>query len=621
MNSVLEESYVKQRSYAWLVSSLLFFLASMLMIFFAVPSLGKPYIMDEMEYPSVAQAILETGKPVYYRGELTPENIGFWHPPLYIAWYAFWFNIFGSSVQSARFFGAFNAIILFFIMFVFTLRRWEFQRNSSPFFVWPLALFLAIVAAATSPLFVQGSTLPDIDTQVLPLVLVGFLLFVFEMRRTRHFDWVYLVFLVFGVVIQIYAKISTLLLLIPTLIVFEIMNVIGEKRLFNFRFRRLKRMNGHLFAFLFLVNSGWYSVLLRVLWVIVAIFVSFTLFVASWFVIANIWGVDYRNPFFYLSYSSNNPLNFAGSSGLGSVVFTIISDMRSHFSYAVTWIGIPVLLFVFIVTVIELRNSQKGLFCRSERFALLVFFTSLLLLYLILRPAPFVFPKYWPPLIPVISLLIADFLMSFDNRRRFFVVLLLLFVGTIVYQVYIQINPVTSGRDFILTLYTEWPKEPLVYQWQILPLIVALIVSVIVALFMKDDILGFLAVGALVVVLGWQINVVTHQMRVSYSTTYMYGEQSIDDVTDYLRRSLPDGAIVIAPKDVGYRLQDRWRYIELYADPRPYLDRPGVQVLVMRTNDYYGNTIRDTPEIASEVASRFDLDATIGSFSVFLRKP
>jgi hypothetical protein len=98
-------------------------------------------------------------------------------------------------------------------------------------------------------------------------------------------------------------------------------------------------------------------------------------------------------------------------------------------------------------------------------------------------------------------------------------------------------------------------------------------------------------------------------------------EQSIDDVTDYLRRSLPDGAIVIAPKDVGYRLQDRWRYIELYADPRPYLDRPGVQVLVMRTNDYYGNTIRDTPEIASEVASRFDLDATIGSFSVFLRKP
>lgn len=575
--------------------------------------------MDEMEYPSVARAILETGKPIYYRGDLSPENVGLWHPPLYVVWYALWFGISGYSVQSARFFGLLNAIVLFFIMIVFVFRRWSSQDSSFSFLRLPV-LFIAITTAATSPLFVQASILPDIDTQVLPLTLLGFILFIFEMRRKRGFDRVYLVFLVLGVVIQIYAKITTLLLLIPTLVIFEVMNVIDEKKSFIFRFRSSKRIDSRIFRFLFVINSSLYSGLLRVVWVIVAIIISFILFFASWFVIANVWSVDYKAPFLYLGYSANNPLNFIGSKGSVSSISSIFVDMRSHLNYAIIWMGVPLLIFVFLAVVVGSVHSNKRLFCRSERFALFVSFISLLLLYLVLRPAPFVFPKYWPPLIPVTILLVADLLTLFTDRRRFFIVFSLLSMGIVVYQIYVQLNPVTGGRDFILSMYTEWPKDLLVYQWQILPLTIALIVSSVVALFMRDNILIFLAIGALTITLGWQINVVTYQARVSYSTTYMYGEQSIDDVVDYLKRSLPDGVIVIAPKDVGYMLQDRWRYIELYADPRPYLDRPGVQVLVMRTNDYYGNTILGTSEIKMEIEKRFIPDVIIGNFVVYLRK-
>ncbi|MFQ3633686.1 hypothetical protein, partial [Roseiflexus sp.] len=112
---------------------------------------------------------------------------------------------------------------------------------------------------------------------------------------------------------------------------------------------------------------------------------------------------------------------------------------------------------------------------------------------------------------------------------------------------------------------------------------------------------------------------VSHQAQAPYSTTYMYGEQSLAEVSTYLRERLPDEAIVIAPKDVGYLLQDRWRYIELVPDPRRDFDRPHVQALVMRTNDYYGNTIRSTPEIAESLSEHFKLDTTIGGFQVWFR--
>jgi hypothetical protein len=596
-----------------------------MMVSVVYPSLSKPYIMDEMEYPSVARAIAESGRPVYYRGEMLPNNVGLWHPPLYIVWYATWFKLFGSSVESGRIFGLFNACLTLIVISVFIwYRQRDLESGSNPS-LRLAALLVASLISITSPLFVNGSLLPDIDTHILPFLITVFLLLIFELRCKNLSKFLYWSVLVFGLIFLIYAKLTTVVLIIPVLVVFEFVKLISERAIFIVKMKWARGEGGVLSRYhriMVMISPGHLRIVfLRLFCVIGAFLVALTLFFASWFVIANLWGVDYRYPFTYLGQSANNPLNFAGSNNILLVLSVVLSDIRSHFSYAVQWIGLPALTLVFILIVREFRFDRQGILCRAERVALLTFFLVLLFMYLVLRPAPFAFPKYWPPLVPVLTVLTADLLLTLKSNRRFLLVLASIFAGIIVYQVYVWINPVIAGRDFILAIYTDWPKEPLIYAWQIWPLAAALALAGIVASLTRQPLRVTFAVAAVTVTLGWQVNVISQQMRAPYSTTYMYGEQSIQRVVDYLRQTLPDGAIVIAPKDVGYMLQDRWRYIELYdADPRPYLDVPGVHALVMRTNDYYGNTIRDTPDIAVAVAERFEPFTTIGNFAVLIRK-
>ena len=594
------------------------------MILFAYPSLSKPYIMDEMEFPSVARAISESSKPFYYRGELRPNNIGLWHPPLYIVWYAFWFKIFGSSVDSARVFGLFNAGMTLIVASIFIWHRQRDLENESRPALRVAAFLFALSISATSPLFIHGSLLPDIDTQILPLLTITFLLLFFEIshRKTRRLiKWTVLVL---GSAFLIYAKLTTIALILPTLLVYELTESLREGSVFRVKIKRSQGKGGGWSGYhrvIVMVSSSWRNSILRLACVTGAFLIAMVVFLVSWMVIANLWGVDYRYPFLYLSQSANNPLNFSGSDNILIVLSVVLSDMQPHFSYAVQWIGLPALLLVFILIMREFRLDGRGILRRSERLALLTFFLVLLFMYLVLRPAPFVFPKYWPPLIPILTLLTADVLLSLKGNRRSWLALASILVGIIAYQVYIWINPVTTGKDFILAIYTKWPKEPLVFAWQIWPLIAAMSLAGIAAFLMRQSLRMAFTVALVTVTLGWQVNVVSQQMQAPYSTTYMYGEQSIQHVVDYLRQTLPDGVIVIAPKDVGYMLQDRWRYIELYADPRPHLDMPGVHALVVRTNDYYGNTIRETPDIAAAVAERFMPHATIGNFTVLIRRP
>jgi 4-amino-4-deoxy-L-arabinose transferase-like glycosyltransferase len=81
-------------------SSLLFFQQS-----------GELYVIDEAEFPLVAKAIADTGRPVYYRGEDLPANVGIWHPPLYAYTLGVWVELFGSSHVAVRSFGFACALI------------------------------------------------------------------------------------------------------------------------------------------------------------------------------------------------------------------------------------------------------------------------------------------------------------------------------------------------------------------------------------------------------------------------------------------------------------------------------------------------------------------------------
>jgi hypothetical protein len=582
-------------------------------------SLAKPYLMDEMEFPSVARAIAETGQPVYYRGELYPNNVGLWHPPLYIAWYAGWMKLFGTSTFSGRLFGLVNICLSIVTLAVFAWRRRQQLDGPEPHLRFSLALLGGLLVAATSPLLVQGSTLPDIDTQLLPLTLTAFILLMFEMRRQEIRERRYWMVFVVGCMIQLYAKLPTVILIIPTFLAFELAYRLSQNRTVRVRLRRSQGFSGTStnYRLLIVFNQSVYRLFGGPLLAIIGTVLAFLMLTVTWFIIANLWGVNFSLPFSYLTQSTNNPANFAGSGGF---LVAILASAPEHFNYVVQWIGLPALLFIGLMVAREFTSYVPGFLSRPERVALYTFFAVLLALYIILRPAPFAFPKYYPPLIPVLALLSMDLLIALQKTRPSWLSLGIVGALLATYLIYITANPSTSGKDFILSFYTEWPKSPLVWRWMVVPLLVAITVGVAAGAILRRRIIDYIAVAIVAIMLGWQINVIWQQSQASYATTYYYGEQSLEEVTTYLREILDDDAVLIAPKDVGYQLQDRWQYYELTPDPRPLLEQPGVRYLVMRENDYYGNTIRGTPEIYSFVTAEYDLDTRIGAFIIMSKK-
>lgn len=577
-------------------------------------SLQKPLIMDEMEYPAVAEAIKDSGRPNYYRGETLKNNEGLWHPPLYIIALATWQSIFGSSVIASRTFGFFNAIVAVILIGVFVILRIE-RHNIN----WQIALSVCLVVllglgvAFTAPLLIQGATLPDIDTQVLPLTIITFFLLMFELRRHGVREWRY--WLIFGVAmaVQFFTKLTTPALLVPSFMVFELVRGIS-----NFSAISLRVKNSSS-----LILEVKYKTILRILLKItLPLFwgsIGLILMMGIWFIIARLWGVTFSLPFAYLTQSSNNPANL-GDNAI-TVFIAIIQNIPSHFLYFAQWAGYPTLFFVLLMLVREFYNSSNdGILSGLERSALYTFVILLTLMYVVLRPAPFDFPKYYPPLIPLLGLLAVDLLTSLRKRGFFTITVAILILEVISYLFYVNFNKQFANQDFIYEIYHNWPKAPIFWDWMLLPLLFFGTANGLFWVLSKRRISEPILIAVLAVTLGWQIAVTARQMNETYSTTYYYGENSLNEVAAYLSNTMPENIILIAPKDVGFLLQDRWRYIELTVDPRPHLKNPEVKYLVARVNDYYGVTIRNTPDVANTILNEFEIVTTIENFVIMQRK-
>jgi hypothetical protein len=221
---------------------------------------------------------------------------------------------------------------------------------------------------------------------------------------------------------------------------------------------------------------------------------------------------------------------------------------------------------------------------------------------------------------PVVAVLAADFLFGLAKTGQLRTALLLLSALVVVYVVYVNLAVTPAQADFIREVYWSEHRTRLYLAWMGWPLVVSAIVAGVASRFGKMALSTGLVVGVLAVVAGWQIVVLARQARAPYSTTYHYGESSLRETAECLRRTLPPEAVVLAPKDLGDLLWPQWRYIELGSDPTPVLDWPGLQYVAHRTDDYYGNTIRETRHIAEAVGLRFAPIERIGNFVILRRR-
>lgn len=174
----------------------------------------KPYHLDNVDFPAVAEATANTGLPLYYRGEEHPRMSGLYHPPLYIYTLAAWMRVFGPGEAQTRLFGMVCALLLGWVVLeiVRTLFGREVMRRWTPVF-WVLYLL--------NPYTLQTATIADIDSTIYGPLLCGVLLAVLRISwrdgvwrtdpvRLREYGLVVLL-----LTLCLWAKLTTVLLTFP----------------------------------------------------------------------------------------------------------------------------------------------------------------------------------------------------------------------------------------------------------------------------------------------------------------------------------------------------------------------------------------------------------------------
>jgi hypothetical protein len=280
-------------------------------------------------------------------------------------------------------------------------------------------------------------------------------------------------------------------------------------------------------------------------------------------------------------------------------------------------------------------RPKDGILRRSERLAIYTFLLTILVVYIVWRPGPYLFPKYHVVMVPFLALLVIELLSSIWAERKLGVngtVLILEVLACLSGAIAMGFYPF---KDFMYEAYWGDPETATTFRdWMLVPLGAALLVNGVLWLLEKPrrrrtlaawfassrSISAPLAVGSLAVALSWNLVVTMNQARQTYSTTYYYGEETLEKTAAYLRTELPKDATPIVPKDLGALLTDKWRVIELTVDPRKSFSSPNASYLVLRENDAWGRAILETPEIASVVNARFDVVTHVGNFTVMRRR-
>ncbi|GAC1610524.1 MAG: hypothetical protein NVS3B26_17730 [Mycobacteriales bacterium] len=147
-----------------------------------VQQLTQLYVIDEAEFPYIADATAHSGVPIYYHGELRPQDVGIFHPPFYVYSLAAWTQLFGASHAAVRSFGVACALLTAGIgMTIARLLSRPAHRDAIG--VGFAALYLL------NPLVIASALLPDIDGTVGVLAVTFGLLVIVAVMTTPVAGW------------------------------------------------------------------------------------------------------------------------------------------------------------------------------------------------------------------------------------------------------------------------------------------------------------------------------------------------------------------------------------------------------------------------------------------------
>lgn len=563
---------------------------------------SKKFVLDAVDFPVLAKAISETGLPYHYRGEADVRSLGLWHPPLYAYGLAVFIKIFGFSENIVRAFGMCSTLISAFLSILIYKALFKISDTEKYLFA---TIFLSIFL--WHPYTIANATVPDIDSTVLPVAMLGFLYGLVNFQSVDSLldvKWPFKSSIMLSVLfaISLWAKLTTPLVLIPT--TFFVLYIQGWSLRKSVGISISIAVVG---ALLFLATYGLYCHLLKL-------------------------PFDFTFKFLLFSFTKN------ASSGGGLPAF--FGKVIEHLSYARQFVNSIGLVFVFAVTLAlgSLLFQKK----RSKSDSTLLVFTGMgvfvNLFYLSLTGAFGGFFKYPYSVFAIFILVITRYICknlsvrSFDNdwiSSRFGRVLsaanmeaawMMLLSGVAVVVCYYQVSVV---RDAIT--YQEQPVSYLA-----LPVVTG-VALVMASLSVTQFIKPFVRYGVLflvVVLVVSQLRVSRSQAVAAYPTTYHFGQTGLDETVAYLRNEVRPNEVIWAMKDVGHYVGGG--YIENYQSifkPLPDMLRDLTDLIEIKQVRYFvvtRNIGQDRVDAYSDLKSALEtccsIDREFGNFVIYKAK-
>lgn len=502
----------------------------------------EPYVMDEADFAGVVGAVADTGRPVYYRGEDLPFNVGIWHPPLYQYTAAGWQQIFGTSHTALRSYGF--ACVLASVLIGWLLLRRLFPRRPWLFVAW-LGIFVL------HPFVVQSALLPDIDSTVLVPLSLALCLGIIEAVIYRRRLMLLIAYFGFVLGLAFLAKLTTPIAFIPLVVV----------------------------ALAFATRS-WRATIVGTAG---SLGVAVAIFVTVWGSVAKLAHVEFTYPFTFTRAST------------GKRDLTVSERLYALWpsEIVIYWLTPLMLILTAIGVLAALRFWRTS---TGQSLILLGIYVGLVVFtYNAITGPPFGFPKYYAPAVgPAVVLAVAPLAvlprMRLSSRARsgpaaLFAVL----AGTVLICVCVLVYARRAR-------FSTFPDLP----WWLL---LALVVTVCGGLWfatrpVRDwrDGAALIMASALIIVVVMNVGLAFQQRSAAGSTRYYPGERDLAETIEKVETLLDssralDRAQLLSAKDIGYGAGVRYFEDAAYLPDVERLSslirgRPDLVIVTRSTYDY-----------------------------------
>jgi hypothetical protein len=486
---------------------------------------ARPLHLDNMDFPALAQAISESGIPIYYRGEDNPRHIGIYHPPLYAYTLAAWVKVFGRGAVPVRLFGVICALILAWTT-ILTYRTLFGRAEAARVAPWFWVIFLL------NPYTLESAAIADIDTSIYGPLLVLFLWSILRLSwrdgewRVDDPSWPEMLLPAGIMLLCLWAKLTTIILLVP----FSLILLFGR-----FRLRRALAITA-------LVN------LLGTL----SFLISYRFF--GWLTHLD---TNYTFAFTWMSFTQRGS---SGNPGIYNRLLDRIGNLQTMLPITVTWTG----LVPWLALAVELPRrailALNGRDKRSEHYSYLLGIAALTFVYycsqvMTFGHAPFKYTfVFWGLALWPLAVWAAECNFTVRNNALIGSAVLCVFLFLGFYKI----------RDYVVMRgFSEiWALE----YWA-----VGALFCVSIGLFEYRPKLGisrWLLIVALAAYVGTQFGVAALQARAPYSTTYDYGQTGFEDTVAFVRTTTGPDDVIVSMKDIGFSAERRYieNYSGLYGD-------------------------------------------------------